>query len=202
MSHGLGALGGSAKRLEFEALPPYMERVMLQRRKIIGVMGSGRDEFREWVVPLARWIAEHGYDLLTGAGEGVMRVAAEAFVAVPGRRGLSIGIIPGEVVDGVYKAPPGYPNPNVELPVFTHLPLRGARGQEPMSRNHVNVLTAHGLVFLPGGPGTLSEATLAQGYRKPAILFGPEREFRKFPEELERTDSLEHVCEWLLATIR
>lgn len=175
---------------------------MLQRRKIIGVMGSGRDEFRERVVPLARWIAEHGYDLLTGAGEGVMRVAAEAFVAVPGRHGLSIGIIPGEVVDGVYKAPPGYPNPNVELPVLTHLPLRGVRGQEPMSRNHVNVLTAHGLVFLPGGPGTLSEAALAQSYRKPAILFGPEREFRKFPEELERTDSLERVCEWLLATVR
>jgi predicted Rossmann-fold nucleotide-binding protein len=179
-----------------------MGRVMLQRRKIIGVMGSGREEYREWVVPLARWLAEHGYDLLTGAGEGVMRVAAEAFVAVPGRRGLSVGIIPGEVVEGVYKPPPGYPNPNVELPVFTHLPLRGARGREPMSRNHVNVLTAHALVFLPGGPGTLSEAELTLQYSKAAILFGPEREFRRFPAALERTDSLERICEWLLATVR
>ena len=175
---------------------------MLQPRKIIGVMGSGREEYREWVVPLARWIAEHGYDLLTGAGEGVMRVAAEAFIAVPGRRGLSIGIIPGEMVDGVYKPRAGYPNPHVELPVYTHLPLRGAQGQEPMSRNHVNVLTAHALVFLPGGPGTLSEAELALHYRKPAMLFGPERELRKFPEGLERTDSLERVCDWLLGVVR
>jgi predicted Rossmann-fold nucleotide-binding protein len=175
---------------------------MLQRRKIIGVMGSGREEYREWVVPLARWIAEHGFDLLTGAGEGVMGVAAEAFIAVPGRRGLSIGIIPGEVVDGEYKPRAGYPNPHVELPVYTHLSLRGAQGQEPMSRNHVNVLTAQALVFLPGGPGTLAEAELAVRYRRPAMLFGPERELRKFPAELERTDSLERICDWLLGVVR
>lgn len=175
---------------------------MVQRRKIIGVMGSGREEYREWVVPLARWLAEHGYDLLTGAGEGVMRVAAEAFVAVSGRRGLSLGIVPGEVVDGVYRPQAGYPNPSVELPVYTHLPLRGARGQEPMSRSHVNVLTPQALVFLPGGPGTLSEAELAVHYRKPAMLFGPEREFRRFPAPLERTDSLERICDWLLERVR
>jgi uncharacterized protein (TIGR00725 family) len=175
---------------------------MLQRRKVIGVMGSGTDEHRERVVPLARWIAEHGYDLLTGAGEGVMRVAAEAFIAVPGRRGLSIGIIPGEVVDGMYKPRSGYPNPSVELQVFTHLPLRGEQGQEAMSRNHLNVPTAHALVLLPGSAGTASEAALAVRYRKPAILFGPEREFRRFPDSLERTDSLERVCDWLLEKVR
>ncbi len=175
---------------------------MVQRRKVIGVLGSGRDEYREWVVPLARWIAEHGYDLLTGAGEGVMRAAAEAFVAVPGRRGLSIGIVPGELVDGVYRTRPGYPNPSVELPVFTHLPLSGSQGQEPLSRNHLNVLTAQALVVLPGGAGTASEAALAVRYRRPTLLFGPEREFRRFPEPLERTDSLERVCDWLLETVR
>jgi predicted Rossmann-fold nucleotide-binding protein len=179
-----------------------MGEVMLQRRKVIGVMGSGTEEYRQWVVPLARWIAEHGYDLLTGAGEGVMRAAAEAFVAVPGRRGLSIGIIPGEVVDGVYRPRPGYPNPSVELSVFTHLPLSGAQGREPMSRNHLNILTAHALVLLPGGAGTVSEAELAVRYGKPAMLFGPEREFRRFPERLEWTDSLERVCDWLLGAVR
>ncbi|WP_224360549.1 SLOG cluster 4 domain-containing protein [Hyalangium versicolor] len=175
---------------------------MLQRRKVIGVLGSGRDEYREWVVPLARWIAEHGYDLLTGAGEGVMRAAAEAFVAVPGRRGVSIGIVPGELVDGVYRPKPGYPNPSVELPVFTHLPLSGAQGQELMSRNHLNVLSSHALVVLPGGAGTASEAALALRYHKPTLLFGPEREFRRFPEQIERTGSLERVCDWLLDTVR
>jgi uncharacterized protein (TIGR00725 family) len=175
---------------------------MLQRRKLIGVMGSGTEEYREWVVPLARWIAEHGYDLITGAGQGVMRVAAEAFVSVPGRRGLSVGIVPGEVVDGVYRPKAGYPNPHIELPVFTHLPLSGERGRESMSRNHLNVLTAQALVVLPGDAGTLSEAELALRYRKPALLFGPPRALHRFPEELERTDSLERVCEWLLQTVR
>jgi len=33
---------------------------MLNKRRIIGVMGSGQEEHRELVVPLARWIAEHG----------------------------------------------------------------------------------------------------------------------------------------------
>ena len=175
---------------------------MVHHRKVVGVMGSGRDEYREWVVPLARWLAEHGYDLLTGAGEGVMRAAAEAFVAVPGRRGISIGIIPGEVVGGVYQPRDGYPNPSVELPVYTHLPLRGAQGREAMSRNHLNVLSAQALVVLPGGAGTASEAELAVRYGKPTVLFGPEREFRRFPESIERMDSLERVCDWLLATVR
>jgi predicted Rossmann-fold nucleotide-binding protein len=175
---------------------------MLQRRRIIGVMGSGTEEHREWVVPLARWIAEHGFDLVTGAGQGVMSVAAEAFVAVTGRRGLSVGIVPGEVVDGVYRPKSGYPNGNIELPVFTHLPLSGERGKESMSRNHLNVLTAQALVVLPGQSGTVSEAELAVRYRKPAMLFGPVRAFHRFPEQLERTDSLERVCEWLLETVR
>jgi hypothetical protein len=34
------------------------------------------------------------------------------------------------------------------------------------------------------------------------MLFGPEREFRRFPEQLERTESLERVCDWLLETVR
>ncbi len=175
---------------------------MLQNRKIIGVLGSGNEEHREWVVPLARWIAEHGYDLLTGAGQGVMRVAAEAFVAVAGRRGVSIGIVPGEVVGGLYQPRPGYPNPHIELPVFTHLPLSGTQGHEPMSRNHINVLTAQALVVLPGGAGTLSEAELAVSYGRPTMLFGPTSDFRRFPEHLERTESLERVCEWLLEVVR
>ncbi|XXF80691.1 LOG family protein [Myxococcaceae bacterium GXIMD 01537] len=175
---------------------------MLNRRRIIGVMGSGREEHRELVVPLARWIAEHGFDLLTGAGSGVMKAAAEAFVAVEGRRGISIGVVPGEVSGGTYRPRAGYPNPGIELPVYTHLPLSGEQGREAMSRNHVNVLTAHALVALPGGPGTAAEAVLALHYDKPLILHGPPEAFRKFPPELERTASLERVCDFLLSAAR
>lgn len=175
---------------------------MLNKRRIIGVMGSGKEEHRELVVPLSRWIAEHGFDLLTGAGSGVMRAAAEAFVAVEGRKGISIGIIPGEVVEGSYRPRAGYPNAGIELQIFTHLPLSGEQGREAMSRNHINVLSAHALVVLPGGQGTASEAILGLHYDKPLILYGPSESFRRFPSGLERTDSLERVCDFLMDTVR
>ncbi|ADO72646.1 molybdenum cofactor carrier protein [Stigmatella aurantiaca] len=175
---------------------------MFHRRKVIGVMGSGTQSYRERVVPLARWIAEHGYDLLTGAGSGVMQTAAEAFVAVVGRTGISIGIVPGRVTARGYRPRPGYPNPSIELPVFTHLPLSGSQGQAPESRNHLNVLSAQALVILPGGAGTLAEAQLAARYRRPAVLFGTAREFRSFPGAFERMASLEEVCDWLLGVTR
>jgi predicted Rossmann-fold nucleotide-binding protein len=175
---------------------------MSTRREIIGVLGSGTQEHRAWVEPLARWIAGRGFHLLTGAGGGVMRAAAEAFVAVEGRAGLSLGIVPGAVVDGVWSPKPGYPNPAVELPILTHLPLSGAQGTEPMSRNHLNVLTAHALVALPGGMGTVSEVVLALRYGKPVILFGPREGFRDFPPEVERTDTLARVSDFLISVLR
>jgi predicted Rossmann-fold nucleotide-binding protein len=175
---------------------------MHTRREIIGVLGSGTEEHRAWVEPLARWVARRGFHLLTGAGGGVMRAAAEAFVAVEGREGLSLGIVPGEVVDGTWRGKPGYPNAAVEVPILTHLPLSGERGTEPMSRNHLNVLTARALVALPGGAGTVSEAVLALRYVRPLILFGPREAFEDFPREFERTESLERVCDFLLATVR
>jgi predicted Rossmann-fold nucleotide-binding protein len=175
---------------------------MTGRRGIIGVMGSGKEEHRAWVEPLARWVAAQGFHLLTGAGGGVMRAAAEAFVAVEGRQGLSLGIVPGEVVDGAWRPrSPAYPNAAVELPILTHLPLSGAQGTEPMSRNHLNVLTAHALVALPGGAGTVSEAVLALRYGKPLILYGPHDAFGDFPAELERTGSLERVRAFLMTAL-
>ena len=50
---------------------------MRKQRRIIGVFGSGKEDHAERVIPLVRWIAEAGFDLLTGAGSGVMRTAAE-----------------------------------------------------------------------------------------------------------------------------
>ncbi|WP_426752961.1 molybdenum cofactor carrier protein [Myxococcus sp. Y35] len=175
---------------------------MRRQRRIIGVFGSGKEDHAERVVPLVRWIAEAGFDLLTGAGSGVMRTAADAFVQVEGRHGISIGIVPGTVEGGEYKPRSGYPNPNVELAIYTHLPLSGEQGTDPLSRNHINVLTPHALVSLPGGAGTVAEAALALRYGKPVILYGPTDSFRRFPAELERTDSLERVAEFLRAAVR
>lgn len=114
---------------------------MSTRREIIGVLGSGTEEHRAWVEPLAR--CERGFHLLSGA-----------------------------------------------------------RGTEPMSRNHLNVLTAHALVALPGGAGTVSEVVLALRYGKPIILLGPPGSFGDFPSEVERTESLERVSDFLISVPR
>src|SRR5262249_590586 len=74
----------------------------------------------------------------------------------------SIGIIPAAAL-GATASKPGYPNPWIELPIFTQLPS----GDDPLSRNHVNVRSADVVVLLPGGSGTAHEAALAIAYSKP-----------------------------------
>jgi len=107
-----------------------------------------------------------------------MSAVSEAFCGVPERRGLVIGVLPGdEPADGSAAAThrPGYPNPWIEIPIFTHLPLSGRRGLDPRSRNHINVLSSDVLVALPGGAGTASEVALALRYRRPVIAYLDER---------------------------
>ena len=135
-------------------------------------MGSGRDPHSARARRVGAWIARAGYHLLTGGGEGVMAEVTEAFVGVPDRPGQAIGILPGirggTGGAGPGEAPPGYPNPWVEIAIRTHLGARGARGGDPDSRNHVNVLTSDVVIVLPGGEGTASEARLALRYGRPA----------------------------------
>lgn len=150
---------------------------MIRRRPIVGVMGSGEDEFADLAEPVGRTIATAGWHLLTGGGAGVMTAAARAFTAVADRRGLSLGIIRAAGVEhlGEAKNSRRYegrgPNPYVEVPIFTHLPYSGVRGKHELSRNHINVLTANVVVVLPGGAGTASELELALEYGRPVVLF-------------------------------
>ena len=76
--------------------------------------------------------------------------------AIPlGRRGLVLGVLPGDPASG--HAPAAYPNPWVEIVIRTHLPHSGVLGTDSLSRNHINVLSADAIVALPGGAGTASE---------------------------------------------
>jgi len=150
---------------------------MIQRRPIVGVMGSGEHEFADLAEPVGRTIAAAGWHLLTGGGAGVMTAVARAFTAVPGRAGLSLGVIRAASAGhlGEAKTSRRYegrgPNPWVEVPIFTHLPLSGAQGKHELSRNHINVLTATVVVVLPGGDGSASELELALEYGRPVVLF-------------------------------
>src|SRR5262249_31430203 len=143
-------------------------------------------------------VAKLGVHLLTGGGFGVMAAAAEGFVAVEHRAGLSIGIIPCEV-HGVFDQPARsdegkrYPNPHVEIAVFTPLPTRVPDWRPMPGRNHVNVLTADIAVALPGNVGTRNEIEMTAAYRhemrrpreeRRAILVGPRDEFAADLREL------------------
>jgi uncharacterized protein (TIGR00725 family) len=150
-----------------------------QRLPIVGVMGSGRHAQRECAARLGDWLAREGVHLLTGGGAGVMAAVSEAFHAVPGRRGRVIGILPAAAdtdhAPKSHSSPDGYPNRWVEIPIHTHLPLSGARGRDPQSRNHINVLSSDVVVALPGGTGTASEVALALHYGKPVIAWLDDR---------------------------
>jgi uncharacterized protein (TIGR00725 family) len=133
-------------------------------RPLVGVMGSGNDTHVELAEPLGRWIAEQGFDLLTGGGGGIMASVCRGFATTPNRRGLSIGVLPA-------RPPAGYPNEWVDIVIQTHLSARGPEGAGAHSRNHINVLSSSVIVVLPGKAGTRTEMELALYYRKPVIAY-------------------------------
>ena len=141
------------------------------RRPVVGVMGSSSQAFEDITVPLGRWLASVGVNLLTGGGVGTMEAVSRAFAEVMPRAGLVIGVLPADLPDGIAVPRAGYPNPSVELAIFTHLPLSGIAGTDPRSRNHINVLSSDVVIVLPGNEGTESELTLAVRYKKPVIAF-------------------------------
>src|SRR5690606_37860323 len=99
--------------------------------------------------------------------------------------------------DGSFVAREQYPNPFIEIPILTPLDKKAQGDSNPFSRNHVNVMTSSALVILPGEHGTQNEASLAIQYHKPAVYFGPEGEFTRFPEKPTRLETRDELCEFL-----
>jgi uncharacterized protein (TIGR00725 family) len=140
----------------------------VSRIPIVTVIGSGDPAHghADLAAAVGRLIAEMGFHLLTGGGLGVMRDACRGFVSVAERRGVSIGVIPRSPEGDEPKS--GYPNPWVEIPIFTH--LAGRLGPDAAdSRNAINVLSAWKIVALPGREGTRAEIRLARRYGKPVL---------------------------------
>src|SRR5438093_5440054 len=118
-----------------------------RRRPVVAVIGSGQTADPR-SADLGHLIATCGYDLLTGGGRGVMEAVSRGFFETSPRSGIVIGIIPAaiepletverrEATPVVYDVPPGYPNPWVELAIYSHLPDSGPDGTLRSSRNHV-----------------------------------------------------------------
>lgn len=162
------------------------------RRPLVAVIGSGMlHDHAELAEAVGRLVAEMGFHLLTGGGLGVMQDACRGFASVASRAGLSIGIIPRALDEDGPK--PGYPNPWVEIPIFTH--LSGAGGPDaPDSRNPINVLSASRIVALPGGRGTLAEAQLAARHGKPILALVDRRKAGGCAAFLEAVNGLGVRC--------
>lgn len=119
-----------------------------------------------------------------------MAAVSRAFFETSPRRGSVIGIVPGGFEGG--RVPPwGYPNPWVEIPIRTHLPLSGKRGTAPMSRNHINVLSSDFVIAMPGGYGTRSEVELALHYGTPVIAHLEDRQqIPELPDSVPMVEDL------------
>ncbi len=158
----------------------------MARLPIVGVMGSGLDPCLDRAQGVGRLLAKMGVHLLTGGGGGVMESVSRAFYETPERQGRVIGILPCAEGDPLRAPKHGYPNSWVEIPIATHLPLTGTQGQDDLSRNHINVLSADAVVAFPGGPGTLSEVKLALRYKRPVVAFLKDRsELPGVPEAVQ-----------------
>lgn len=140
----------------------------------VGVMGSSREAHEALAAPLGALIARLELNLLTGAGRGAMTSVSRAFVEARTGRGITIGIVPSESAERPGVPRQGSPNPYIDLPIYTHLPLSGIEGQDRLSRNHINILSSDVVIVLPGGAGTASEVELAIRYGKPMAAFAGE----------------------------
>ncbi len=170
---------------------------MMNRYPIVGVMGSHENDWEEYADPVGDLLARRGFNLLTGAGAGVMTVVARSFTMVEDRKGVSIGILPAVDYKGQKLDKEEYPNPYIEIPMITPLSTKAQSDAMPFSRNLVNVMTSKALIVLPGSHGTKTEVSLGLHYDKPIILFGPDDAFDKFPEDPLRASDISHVSQFL-----
>jgi len=170
---------------------------MMNRRPIVGVMGSHDDAWEDYANPVGQLLANRGFNLLTGAGGGVMTAVAKAYTDAETREGVSIGVLPAVDYKGQKLDKEVYPNPYIEVPMITPLSAKAESDAMPFSRNLVNVMTAQALIVLPGAHGTKNEVSLGLMYNKPLIMFGPDSAFASFPEEPLRADEIQHVEQFL-----
>lgn len=160
-------------------------------------MGSHEHDWEEYADPVGDLLARRGFNLITGAGGGVMTCVARSFTMVADREGVSIGILPAVDYKGQNLNEEEYPNPYIEIPMITPLSAKAQSDAMPYSRNLVNVMSSKALIILPGSHGTKNEVSLALMYDKPLIMFGPDNAFADFPEEPLRADDISHVAQFL-----
>ncbi len=124
------------------------------KKIIIGVMGPGSGATStdlKNAYKLGQLIAQESWVLLTGGRNmGVMDAASRG---AKSSNGLTIGILPGNNLDGISEA--------VDIPIITDM---------GNSRNNINVLSCDVVIACGMGAGTASEVALSIKNNKTVIL--------------------------------
>lgn len=144
---------------------------MIQRKKIIGVIGAGLASIdgRQQAYRVGQLIAEYGALLVCGGLDGIMEAASQGCHEAGGQ---VIGILPGESSQQA--------NPYVSVPIVTNM---------GHARNIIIAHTAQALIAIEGEYGTLSELAIGLKLGKPVIQLGS---WSQFPETL-RAENPEHA---------
>ena len=150
-------------------------------RPIIAVIGGSSCSAEETAlaVETGRLLAERGAVLVCGGLSGVMEGVARGAQT---NGGVTVGILPG--------ADPAAANRYIDVPLATGL------GE---MRNFLIVRTAHALIAIGGGVGTLSEIALAQRIGKPVV--GLQDSFRN-AVDIPRVESAADAVRWALERAR
>jgi uncharacterized protein (TIGR00725 family) len=123
----------------------------MERKLRIGVRGSRQcdADISRIAESVGRGVPEHGAVLICGGGGGGMEAAARGASEAGG---LVVGILPDDTAAKADRW--------VELPIVTGM---------GNARNAINLLAAHSIIAIAGGPGTLSEIALAIKVGTPAV---------------------------------
>jgi len=146
-------------------------------KPIIAVIGGGTCTTEETALAeeTGRLLAQRGAILVCGGLGGVMEAAARGAQT---NGGTTVGILPGD--------DPAAANAHIAIPLATGL------GE---MRNFLIVRTAHALIAIGGGVGTLSEIALAQRIGKPVV--GLHDSFRN-TLDIPRVESAAEAVWWAL----
>lgn len=138
------------------------------RKIIIGVMGPGEGATNIDLAnarKLGQLIATEGWVLLTGGrNTGVMDAASRGAKAAGG---LTVGILPGNNLEGVSEA--------VDIAIVTDM---------GNARNNINVLSADVVIACGMGIGTVSEVALAMKNGKKVVLLNQDLNYQHFCQNL------------------
>lgn len=127
---------------------------MLKPKKFVAVIGASRAAPEDLLLAeqVGKELAENGFTLICGGLGGVMEAASKGACS---SGGLTIGILPGEFREEA--------NPYIQIPIVTGIGY---------ARNTIVAKSAHAVIAVGGGYGTLSEIAYARQANVPVIGLG------------------------------